>query len=119
MPLNRWTASPTVSPCWRLRLNARQKAWQKPGDGRALLADLDEDLAGAAVLVEADGEVPLDVRDAELVGQRLARGGQGFAAHDHGWCTLESRDPSGPAWTQYLRKTDPEGRSKLLTTISE
>lgn len=46
------------------------------GDGGAFLGHGDEDLAGAAVLVLADGDVALVAADAELVGDRLALVGE-------------------------------------------
>ena len=46
-----------------------------PGQGRALLGDLDEHLTGAAVLVLADGDVALAVRHPEREGVRRRRRG--------------------------------------------
>ena len=46
------------------------------GDGGAFLGHADEDLAGLAVGVEADGEVALVAGDGEFVGDGGALGGQ-------------------------------------------
>ncbi len=49
------------------------------GDGGAFLGHADEDFAGAAVGVEADGDVALVAAEAELVGDAGALGGETVA----------------------------------------
>ena len=56
------------------------KRVHQAGDGRAFLGHGDEDLAGRAVLVLADGDVALVAADGELVRDRLALVGE-LAAH--------------------------------------
>ena len=56
------------------------------GDGGAFLGHADEDFAGAAVGVEADGDVALVAGDAELVGDGGALGGEAVA--DGAWRLL-------------------------------
>jgi hypothetical protein len=51
----------------------------QPADGGALLGHGDEELAGLAVLVEADGEVALVAGDVELVGEGVAGVGEAAA----------------------------------------
>lgn len=52
--------------------------------GGALFGHLDEDLAGLAVGIEADGEVALVVPDGELVGEGFACDWEDLAGGDHG-----------------------------------
>lgn len=51
--------------------------------GGAFLGHFDEDLAGLAIGVEADGEIALVVPDGELVGEGLAGDWEGLAGGDH------------------------------------
>ncbi len=53
------------------------------GECGAFFGDFEEDFAGRAIGVEADGEVALVPIDAELVGDRLAGGRQALAVGDH------------------------------------
>lgn len=52
-------------------------------EGGAFFGDLDEDLAGRAVGVEADSEIALVSPDAELVGDRVAGVGERLAGGYH------------------------------------
>ena len=52
------------------------EALDEARESGAFLAHLDEDLAGLAVLEEADGEVALVTCYRELVGDRIPRGGE-------------------------------------------
>src|SRR5579875_1391969 len=57
----------------------QRDAVHQPADRRPLLGDLDEDLAWAAVFVQANGEVPFLLADGELVRDRLPLVGQALA----------------------------------------
>lgn len=59
------------------------------GDHGAFFAHFDEDLTGAAVGVEADGEVALEAVDGELVGEAAAGGGEDLPGGEHGVVSVE------------------------------
>ena len=88
--LNLSTSSLSGTPYCSASEIAVANASIRPEIVRAFLGHRDEDLAGRAVLVHADGDVALVAADRELVGDRLALVGQ-LAADRRAWTASPQR----------------------------